>query len=137
MASNKASDKKYRTKKCPRCKGEGFVIIKQKRSLSQNKYYWGVVIKMVSIEIGEDENTTHQLMSGKFNYEKKILPDQTISMIPKSTTKLDTKEFVEYTVAIRRWSAEFLNINIPQPNEVDDDHWMELENQYYNMLNQY
>lgn len=134
---HKAPEQKYRKKTCPRCKGEGVIVMKQKRSLSQNKYYWGVVINSIAVEIGEDADTVHSLMAIKFNSNKKKLPDQSINFIPGSTSKLTTKEFVNYTANIRRWASEYLNVLIPKPNEADDEHWMKLEEQYYNMTSQY
>ena len=53
---------------CPRCKGAGYVKRRKKISLSQRKYYFGVIVNILSVEWGEDADTTHELLKAKFNY---------------------------------------------------------------------
>lgn len=93
------------------------VIIRKprtKRSDVQNSYYWGVVIELLSKELGYDKDEMHEILKYKF------LQSNAMGMpYVKSTTKLSTGEFEEYLEKIRRWAAEFLNINIPLPNECE------------------
>jgi dihydroorotate dehydrogenase len=87
---------------------------KSKRSLSQNSYYWSVVIEILSKELGYDQDELHEILKYKF------LKTHSNGMeYVKSTTKLTTGEFEDYLEKIRRWSADFLNINVPLPNEVE------------------
>ena len=91
------------------------VIIRKprtKRSDVQNSYYWGVVIELLSKELGYDKDELHEILKYKF------LQSNAMGMpYVKSTTKLSTGEFEEYLSKIKRWAAEFLHIVIPDPNE--------------------
>ena len=91
------------------------VIIRKprtKRSDVQNSYYWGVVIELLSKELGYDKDEIHEILKYKF------LQSNAMGMpYVKSTTKLSTGEFEEYLSKIKRWAAEFLHIVIPDPNE--------------------
>ena len=93
------------------------VIIRKprtKRSDVQNSYYWGVVIELLSKELGYDKDEMHEILKYKF------LQSNAMGMpYIKSTTKLSTGEFEEYLSKIKQWAAEFLNINIPLPNECE------------------
>ena len=85
---------------------------KTKRSDLQNNYYWGVVIELLSKELGYDKDEMHEILKYKF------LQSNAMGMpYIKSTTKLSTGEFEEYLSKIKRWAAEFLHIVIPDPNE--------------------
>ena len=91
------------------------VIIRKprtKRSDVQNSYYWGVVIELLSKELGYDKDELHEILKYKF------LQSNAMGMpYIKSTTKLSTGEFEEYLSKIKQWAAEFLHIVIPDPNE--------------------
>jgi len=89
------------------------------RTLLQNKYYWGVIIKMLSQEIGYDPEVVHDYMKKLFlGYETFEFPDGDHHVL-KSTTDLDTVKIEEYFKKIRNWSGDFLNCYIPLPNETD------------------
>ena len=91
------------------------VIIRKprtKRSDVQNSYYWGVVIELLSKELGYDKDELHEILKYKF------LQSNAMGMpYIKSTTKLSTGEFEEYLSKIKRWAAESLHIVIPDPYE--------------------
>ena len=85
---------------------------KTSRSTLQNSYYFGVVVELLANELGYDKDEIHEILKYKF------LQSNAMGMpYVKSTTKLSTGEFEEYLEKIRRWAAEFLHINIPDPNE--------------------
>jgi hypothetical protein len=85
---------------------------KTKRSDQQNRYYWSVVLELLSKELGYDQDEMHEILKYKF------LQSHAMGMpYVKSTTKLSTGEFEDYLSKIKRWSAEFLHIVIPDPNE--------------------
>lgn len=87
--------------------------IKAKRSENQSRYYWGVVLELLSKELGYDQDEMHEILKYKF------LQSHAMGMpYVKSTTKLSTGEFEDYLSKIKRWAAEFLHIVIPDPNEV-------------------
>ena len=85
---------------------------RSERSNNQNKYYWGVVLQLLSDHTGYTTEEMHcickqqfLLIHGQFDYVK-------------STTKLNTVEFEEYLDKIKNWSA-VLGVNIPNPNECE------------------
>ena len=87
---------------------------KKNRSNSQNKYYWGVCLALISEYTGYSENEAHDAMRMLFlvNRENKI---PTL----KSTTKLSTVEFEKYLSDIRMFASNELGCYIPEPNEVE------------------
>ena len=95
---------------------------KNKRSGSQNAYYWAVVIPIILEhlrEAGYDEirtpNDVHEILKYKF-LRKQIPNDQGeyVEMLG-STAQLSKKEFGEYVDAICKWVGESFSINIPGP----------------------
>lgn len=99
-----------------------YVIVdeeKQQRSINQNNYYWGVVVKILSNELGYTQEEMHEILKAKFSPKdvKEVAGEQIV--IPKSTTKQKTDEFETYLEHIRRFALLQLNCKIPLPNEVD------------------
>lgn len=106
--------------------GKDFVIsIKlkgKKRSDPQNRYYWGVVVPMVRDGINSlgHELTcddTHEFLKQRFNSTHLVSKEGEVIDIADSTTKLDTAGFMIYLEQIQRFSADFLGVVIPDPNE--------------------
>ena len=100
---------------------------KKNRSLSQNSYYWGVVIPLIVNLFNENGNNVdadqvHEFLKaevGKLN-QKLILPDGEIKNVAGSSAKLKTMEFEDYLAKIRAWAAEWGCI-VPMPNEGGGD----------------
>jgi hypothetical protein len=90
---------------------------KRSRSLNQNRYYWGVVLKILGNEFGYSVDEMHDILKQKFLENKEVEFNGESFKVYKSTTSLTTKEFEEYTANIRRWAAE-LSVQVPEPNEV-------------------
>lgn len=73
-------------------------------------------------DVGWDEIKTND---DAHEYIKKEFLQKTITnhkteekkTIPGSTAELTTKEFCEFIEAVVKWAVEFLNIQIPFPNE--------------------
>lgn len=94
-----------------------------KRSNPQNRYYWGLVVPMIQKGI-EDMGTeltkeeTHEFLKARFNASDLINEGtgEAIS-IPKSTTGLSKEKFGEYISKIQQFSAEFLQMIIPDPGQ--------------------
>ncbi len=84
------------------------------RTLNQNRYYWGVVVELLSQHFGYDKDEMHEALKFKFlkKYEDSELP--TVG----STTKLSTIDFNEYIEKVMRWAVTEHQIYIPEPNEV-------------------
>jgi hypothetical protein len=92
------------------------------RSLQQNRYYWGVVIKLISDHTGFDSLETHEVLKYKFNSKLTELVNVKSGEIEiiehgGTTTRMTTLEFMEYIGKIQQWAAEFLALSIPGPNE--------------------
>lgn len=96
---------------------------KNQRSSPQNRYYFGVVVKEVELrlkELGNDfsPDLVHEFLKDKFN-KVEIIGDggEVIDFIGDSTTKMNKEQFSVYVDKIREWANDFLDINIPLPNE--------------------
>jgi hypothetical protein len=96
---------------------------RSKRSDLQNRYYWGCVVEIVRQALKElghrlDKDEVHYFLREKFNYKELVNESTGESLkLPSSTTTLTKTEFAEYIERIAQWSAEFLNVAIPEPNE--------------------
>ena len=95
-----------------------FVIekFKRKRSNEQNSYYWGVLIKILSDELGYEPAEIHELLKYKFLGLEEIKIKDTREKRIISTQSLSTVDFMLYIEQVQRW-ASTLNIYIPDPNE--------------------
>jgi len=96
---------------------------RSKRSGQQNRYYWGGVVPIVCRGLNDvgyriSEAETHEYLKASF-LKDSIVNEKTGELLPMigSTRKLTTVEFMEYIQDIQRWAAEFLGIEIPDPNE--------------------
>ena len=93
----------------------------KQRSNPQNSYLWAVPYRMIADETGNDVDSIHHYMAGMFLSKKTSCPIDKV----RSTTKLTTVEFSEYIEKIIRWSAEFLSMYIPLPEEEDLLKWID------------
>lgn len=87
---------------------------KKSRSNNENRYYWGVVIQLISSETGAWPEDVHAEMKRMF---LRVGGDKI--PITRSTTELTTVEMEKYLTNIRTWAGTELNIFIPLPNEVE------------------
>ena len=96
---------------------------KTKRSLQQNKYYWGVPIELISEHTGHTPDEVHELLKTVFLKKHLDIEFKNGSIerysIVRSTTSLNTKEMEEYQSNIRVWASSELGLYIPEPNEVE------------------
>jgi len=95
----------------------------KKRSLSQNAYYWGVVVPLVKKGLNDvgyrmTTETTHDYLKTNFNIIEiaNEINGEIISFIG-STTEMSTSQMMDYFAKITEWAAEFLGVQIPEPNE--------------------
>jgi hypothetical protein len=95
---------------------------RKKRSLPQNSYYWGVVLKLIAGQTGHTDEEVHEHM--KWRFLRKHGKLETV----RSTTKLSTIEMEEYLAKIRNFAQEKLDIYIPLPNEISDEDMGALNN---------
>lgn len=76
------------------------------RGTSQNAAYWGVVLKSLSEQTGNDEDGLHEFFKKRFLRPKECLVmGEEVTYTP-STTKLTTKAFGEYLDKIYAFCAE-------------------------------
>jgi hypothetical protein len=88
------------------------IVKKNRRSLSQNAYYWSAVVHDLTLE------ETHDFLKGRFNAKEIINTDTgEVISVPRSTTELNKTQFGEYIEKIQQFSIEYLGVNIPSPNE--------------------
>lgn len=95
-----------------------------KRSLPQNAYYWGVCVPMVKdglynagySEVKTNEDA-HEILKHLF-LKKKIINHNTeeVIEIAGSTAELEAAEFNNFLEEVWQWAAQYLSINIPEPN---------------------
>ena len=92
---------------------------RQKRSFSQNNYYWGVVLRYFSDATGYTTNEAHDVLKEKFlpKYEKANKKTGELEIFSLDTKSLKTLEFEEYLEKIRTLSLNELDCLIPLPNE--------------------
>lgn len=103
------------------------------RTLSANRYYFGVVLKTISEHMGEKNlgitiEDLHEVLKGKFN-AKVVLIDGEAYEIGETTKKMTQDDFVNYVEQIREWALDNLNCYIPNPQEVikeDNDEFRKL-----------
>jgi hypothetical protein len=79
------------------------------RTTPQNAYYWGVVIRTAAKELGYTEQELHDTFKAMFLIDR----SQKLPVV-RSTTSLDTVQFMEYLDNCIRVCAE-LNIILPEP----------------------
>ncbi len=102
---------------CPKCKS----IIKI-RSRQQQGYYWGVILKYIADETGNNAETVHEEMKRMYlKIGEKRLGNRIVD-VTRSTSDLTTVETEEYYSKIRSWAGSKpedggLGIMIPLPNE--------------------
>lgn len=87
------------------------------RSNKQNNYYWGVLIPILSKDLGWFEDEIHEYLKKKFNRKEKVLPSSEIVEIGGSTKDLNTADAENYYNQIRIWALTECDIFLPLPNE--------------------
>lgn len=102
------------------------VIIKfgSKRSTRQNAYYWGVVVELIRLAINEQWGETftaediHTFLKEKFIEGDEIVNNHgEVIKIRKSTSDNTKTMQEEYHDLCRQFARDFLNVEIPLPNE--------------------
>lgn len=94
---------------------------KANRSLNQNAWYWAGIVATLSEHTGFTPDEMHEVLKAKFLPKRLAVTDGNGEIrgefvIGGSTTKLNKVEFGEYCEAIRRWAAEDLGCDIPDPS---------------------
>lgn len=90
---------------------------KKQRSDQQNRYYFGVCVKILADHFGYTVEEMHEALKWKF-LKVQSDPDHPIETV-KSTASLSTVEFMELIAQIQIWAATEFSIVIPDPREID------------------
>jgi hypothetical protein len=100
--------------------------VKKTRSNDQNSYYWGVCMPIVQNglkdatgEFRTSENIHYNILLKMFAPEREIINTDTGECIREkiSSSEMSTSQFMDYIAEIQKWAAEFLGVDIPNPNE--------------------
>src|SRR3990167_4510027 len=107
-------------------------VARKVRSLSQNSYYFAVVVPAAQEGVREQwcesisKEQAHELLKTQCNFIDKISEESDGNLkIAKPTHNLNTSEFGEYVERCRQFLFSFFNINIPEPNSQADIHFQE------------
>jgi len=85
---------------------------RKNRTDAQNRFWWGVVIDILSKHTGYEPEEMHDAIKIKF------MPVERAGLIAgKSTARLTTIEFMELIERVQRWAAQDLQCYIPDPGE--------------------
>lgn len=87
----------------------------KKSSNAQNRYYYGVICKLLSDHTGHTVDEIDCILKWKY---LKQTDDKGMEFVP-SKTDLSTVEREEFHESCRRWAAVVLNVAIPLPNAVE------------------
>jgi hypothetical protein len=96
------------------------VVVRKKRSKrsdQQNRYYWGVVVKMIADHCGYTPEEMHEAL--KFKVLGSESPDDHGLVKIRSTAALSTDEFSQYVNKVVQFAAMSLGVFIPDPSMVD------------------
>lgn len=91
-------------------------IHRSRRSSRANRYYFGVVVRMLAEYCGYDTQDMHEALAMKFLR----VEDCPVTGAPRRrrTPQTNTREFADYVDACVRFAAE-LGIVVPQPGDVE------------------
>ena len=115
-----------------------FARPKKTRSSEQNRYYWGVVVRMVcegfqslgnpvNPDNNEDIELTHEYLKRRFLEPIHVADvNGEVHELGYSTTQLSTSQMMDYIAQIQQFAVEFLNVIIPEPGE-QAELWTESE----------
>jgi hypothetical protein len=95
--------------------------LRANRSIQQSRYYWGVVVEMLSEYTGFTPDEMHEWLKMKFIPKKLAVCDGNGEVdgefvVGGSTRKMTTTQFEDYMRTIREWAAEKLDVVIPDPD---------------------
>lgn len=90
---------------------------RKQRSDRQNRYYWGVMLAILSEHLGyEEPEELHEAL--KLHFLRVEDPEKPLPGL-RSTASLSTREFEEYVEKVRMFASIEYGCYIPEPNEVE------------------
>lgn len=96
------------------------------RSIEANRYYFGVVLEILSEHTGYTREELHEWAKAKFLPRELAILDGNGNIVDNlviggTTTSLNKVEFYEYVERVRTFALERLDLDIPPP----DPNWRE------------
>jgi len=90
------------------------------RRARANRYYWGVVLKMMAEEMEQSTEDIHEIE--KMRHNSKVVEDPLGNprQIAQSTTKLDINAFSLYLERVMLDGNEYLGIVFPPPRKSEE-----------------
>ena len=110
--------------KCPFCHKEFLSKEARIRSTPENNFYWGVVIEILSDELGYAKNEMHDILKSMFLHSIKYIHTKNGVKevnVTGSTATLRVAEFEQYLEEIRMWAIMDLGIVIPTPEPNEEE----------------
>ena len=101
--------------------GDVAVIVENWKPTTSNpqfRYYYGVVLELITKETGMDKESLDSILKSKFLYEYTMLGNN-LEKCTISKTRVTTTQFNEFLNQVVCWAAEFLGLVIPEPNEAE------------------
>lgn len=92
-------------------------MFKEERTSRQTRYYFGVVVKMISEETGHSIDEIHDFLKTMF-LKKFVVVGKKRYVLVRSTTELKLDEMSKYIESCKRWAAMELSLSIPDPDEI-------------------
>ena len=94
--------------------------VTKKRSTGQNAYLHYILFPQLAEGIGAKLNKTVSMNFAKELVKFMFLKESTVmGTVVKGTSKLTTKECIEFVEKCQQYGAERLNISVPSPNETE------------------
>jgi len=93
----------------------------QTRRARANRYYWGVVLKMMAVEMQQSADDIHEIE--KMRHNSKLVFDPASGeevKVAQSTAKLKVQEFSDYLERVMLDGSEYLGIVFPEPTPSED-----------------
>jgi hypothetical protein len=87
--------------------------------MSQNRYYWGVVVATLAEWSGHEPEEIHDYLKRILPQKHRRLPSGDEMFVHPSTTTLTVEEFSEYVDKVVRWAAE-QGVHVPDAQEMTD-----------------
>jgi len=100
-------------------------VLRKKRSLPQNAYYWGVVVPYYKKWFEDTQGTilsaeeTHNILKVAVGKMVRVvtLPNGNVYETVDTSTKLNTAQWEVYMSQCRMFASQFCDMIIPLPNE--------------------
>ena len=104
---------------------------REQRSIDQNRLYF-LWLSCIMAETGEHKDALHEYFKQYFlGVDEYLVFNKHQIIMPKSTTKLDTKQMTDYLERIQQFASAELGIALPNP---EDRYWDEFYNHYKNFI---